>query len=57
MPGILGGANWGGAAFDPETGMLYVPSRMAPSVVTLLPVDPKQGQHALRPRADLTAQH
>jgi quinoprotein glucose dehydrogenase len=22
-PGIIGGANWGGAAFDPETGMLY----------------------------------
>ncbi len=23
-PGASGGANWGGAAFDPETGMLYV---------------------------------
>ncbi len=23
-PGVLGGANWGGGAFDPETGMLYV---------------------------------
>jgi quinoprotein glucose dehydrogenase len=23
-PGVLGGANWGGAAYDPETGMLYV---------------------------------
>jgi quinoprotein glucose dehydrogenase len=22
-PGIIGGANWGGAAFDPETGLLY----------------------------------
>lgn len=28
VPGALGGANWGGAAFDPETQMLYVPSRM-----------------------------
>ncbi len=27
VPGSLGGANWGGAAFDPETGILYVPSR------------------------------
>ena len=26
-PGAAGGANWGGAAVDPETGMLYVPSR------------------------------
>jgi len=23
-PGVIGGANWGGGAFDPETGMLYV---------------------------------
>jgi quinoprotein glucose dehydrogenase len=23
-PGIIGGANWGGGAFDPESGMLYV---------------------------------
>ena len=23
-PGVIGGANWGGAAFDPETGMLYL---------------------------------
>ena len=23
-PGTIGGANWGGAAFDPETGILYV---------------------------------
>ena len=27
VPGSLGGANWGGAAFDPDTGVLYVPSR------------------------------
>jgi quinoprotein glucose dehydrogenase len=24
LPGNIGGANWGGGAFDPETGMLYV---------------------------------
>jgi quinoprotein glucose dehydrogenase len=23
-PGIIGGANWGGGAFDPETGILYI---------------------------------
>jgi quinoprotein glucose dehydrogenase len=23
-PGLIGGANWGGGAFDPETGILYV---------------------------------
>ena len=32
VPGSLGGANWGGAAFDPETGVLYVPSRTTFSV-------------------------
>jgi quinoprotein glucose dehydrogenase len=32
LPGSRGGANWGGAAFDPETATLYVPSRTAPSV-------------------------
>jgi quinoprotein glucose dehydrogenase len=26
-PFTVGGGNWGGAAVDPETGMLYVPSR------------------------------
>ena len=26
MPGQVGGANWLGGGFDPETGMLYVPS-------------------------------
>ena len=26
MPGIAGGASWAGAACDPETGILYVPS-------------------------------
>jgi quinoprotein glucose dehydrogenase len=28
VPGSLGGPNWGGAAFDPETGTLFVPTRM-----------------------------
>ncbi|MEX2015731.1 MAG: hypothetical protein WD873_03770, partial [Candidatus Hydrogenedentales bacterium] len=27
LPGYGGGANWPGAAFDPETNILYVPSR------------------------------
>jgi quinoprotein glucose dehydrogenase len=28
-PGTTGGANWSGAAVDPATGMLYIPSRNA----------------------------
>ncbi len=31
LPGAGGGANWQGAAFDPETQLLYVPSATSPS--------------------------
>ena len=33
MPGVVGGADWGGAAVDPETGILYVPSVHSESVI------------------------
>lgn len=42
-PGVTGGGNWGGAAVDPDTGMLYVPSRNAFAVVRMTPPDPKLG--------------
>src|SRR5262245_166587 len=35
VPGIGGGASWAGAAFDPETGRLYVTSITSPNVVRL----------------------
>ena len=41
LPGSIGGADWTGAAFDPDTGMLYVPSMTNPFVANLLPGDPK----------------
>ena len=34
LPGWGGGANWGGAAFDPDTRMLYVASRRSPLLMT-----------------------
>ena len=34
-PGTTGGANWGGAAVDPATGMIYIPSRNAHAVLRL----------------------
>jgi len=40
LPGWGGGANWWGAALDPETGLLYVPSVTAPIVVGLSQPDP-----------------
>lgn len=41
-PGAGGGANWSGAAVDPETGMLYVPSRNAFSTFRLQAPVPEQ---------------
>jgi quinoprotein glucose dehydrogenase len=41
-PSTGGGANWSGAAVDPETGMLYVPSRNAVSVLRLQVPRPDQ---------------
>ena len=41
LPGSIGGADWTGAAFDPETGMLYVPSMTNPFVANLLQGKPE----------------
>ena len=35
VPGTNGGGNWGGAAFDKESGILYVPSAKLPDVLAL----------------------
>ena len=35
VPGTNGGADWGGAAFDKQTGVLYVPSAHMPTVIAL----------------------
>jgi len=49
MPGVAGGASWSGAAFDPDSGRLYVPSITMPFEVTLSssPLSPATlvGQH------------
>ena len=39
-PAIDGGANWGGAGVDPETGILYVPSNNRSSVLHFYTPDP-----------------
>jgi len=36
MPGTVGGANWNGAAADPETGILYVPTVRLPVIIELV---------------------
>lgn len=37
FPGFDGGAEWGGSAFDPETGILYVNSNEVPWIMTMVP--------------------
>ena len=36
LPGLVGGADWGGAGVDPETGTLYVASIQGPALVGLV---------------------
>jgi quinoprotein glucose dehydrogenase len=44
VPGWGGGANWFGAAFDPETQMLFIPSRTGPMVVALAEGNPDRSE-------------
>ena len=39
-PSHVGGSNWEGGAFDPETGMLYVSSVNNPDALAILKVEP-----------------
>ena len=41
-PSAGGGANWSGAAVDPETGILYVPSRNVHSVMRFREAEPDE---------------
>jgi quinoprotein glucose dehydrogenase len=48
-PGVIGGANWGGGAFDPSTGMLYVKTTSnTPAILRLAEPD----RSPANPRAD-----
>ena len=42
LPSAAGGANWRGAAFDPETGLLYVPSMTLTMIVAVSKADPNR---------------
>jgi quinoprotein glucose dehydrogenase len=46
LPGIGGGANWPGAAVDPQRGVLYVPSFTHPTLVWLQKADSPDAYHA-----------
>jgi quinoprotein glucose dehydrogenase len=36
MPGAIGGAGWGGGAFDPRTGMLYIKATNQPALYRII---------------------
>jgi quinoprotein glucose dehydrogenase len=38
-PGTLGGANWSGASFNPETGFLFINANELPRLLRLEPID------------------
>ncbi|MBC7984948.1 MAG: c-type cytochrome, partial [Candidatus Obscuribacterales bacterium] len=40
-PGYGGGSNWNGAAFDPVTGMMFVPTKNQPMIASLTPANSK----------------
>ena len=40
LPGWFGGANWHGAAADPQTGLIYVPSHTSPIMIQLVEPNP-----------------
>ena len=42
IPGTIGGSEWGGAAYDPATGLLYVKSNDAPEIDLLQKIEPGQ---------------
>jgi hypothetical protein len=60
MPGILGGANWGGAAADPETGWIYVKSSNFPALLAMdrAEADKTEGDYSIdRTRRSLTIEN
>jgi quinoprotein glucose dehydrogenase len=52
LPGWVGGANWGGAAVDPSTGILYVPSVTFPWLGALVPGSGRFAYQQTRKRLD-----
>ncbi len=59
-PGNIGGANWGGGAFDPDTGTLYVKTTNSPTIARVVrakhdPSNPRAAEVDAEWTGDLTA--
>lgn len=48
FPGFDGGGEWGGAAVDPESGILYVNSSELPWALTMIDVPKKEGDRSVK---------
>ncbi len=56
VPGNIGGMHWGGAAFDPASGLLIAPVNHFAAVVRLIPRDQFQSYRKQHPDWETTAQ-
>ena len=54
LPGYTGGANWTGAAADPDTGILYVPSVTSPNISGLVVPESSPNPRNVREATDAT---
>lgn len=52
FPGFDGGGEWGGAAVDPETGILYVNSSELPWSLTIIDIPGKRNAASLKGRGE-----
>ncbi|MBL7698589.1 MAG: PQQ-binding-like beta-propeller repeat protein [Chitinophagaceae bacterium] len=44
LPGTIGGSEWGGAAFDPESAIIYLKSNESPEVSKLVKIEENDGK-------------
>ena len=57
LPGILGGAELGGAAYDPQSATIYVNSSDLPYVITLVKLDNSENLTPFQKGRNVFAQH
>ncbi len=50
FPGLAGGAEWGGSAWDPETNLFYVNANEIPWIVRLIPSNEVRARSAMTSR-------
>ncbi|MEP7258307.1 MAG: PQQ-binding-like beta-propeller repeat protein [Flavitalea sp.] len=52
FPGTIGGSEWGGAAFDPTSGIIYLKSNESPEINRLQKIDPSAAEQNQSPGQD-----